>query len=34
MENLPRHISKEQAFDHATKEIILAWENEVSAWIL
>jgi hypothetical protein len=30
MANLPKHIMRDQAFDQATKEIIIAWENEVS----
>lgn len=33
MANVPKHIMRDQAFDQATKEIIIAWENEVSAWI-
>lgn len=34
MANLPRHIMRDQAFDQETKEIITAWENEVSARLI
>jgi len=33
MANLPKHITRDQAPDSQTREIIIARENEISAWI-